>query len=62
MTTTEATGFFGTATKLANALGIEKSAVSQWGEHPPLGRQAQIQLLSRGKLKADPIKPKKTAA
>lgn len=62
MTTAEAIAFFETATKLATALGIEKSAVSQWSEHPPIGRQAQIQLLSRGKLKADPIKPKKSAA
>lgn len=58
MNTLDAIAFFGTASNLADALDIEKSAVSQWKDRPPIGRQAQIQILTKGKLKADPITPK----
>lgn len=56
----EVIAFFGGVTKAAKALGISKSAVSLWGEEIPLGRAYQIQLLSKGKLKAgigDQVKP-----
>lgn len=33
---------FGSTTKLANALGIKHSAVSQWGEYVPPLRAFQI--------------------
>ena len=54
MTTAEAISYFGTAAELATALGIKPQAVYQWGDVPPLGRQYQIQALTKGKLKATP--------
>lgn len=53
MTTSDAVSHFGSATKLARALGIKPAAVSQWGEYPPLLRQFQIELVSKRKLRAE---------
>lgn len=53
MTIDEAVVYFGGKSKLAKALGINPSAVSMWGETIPEVRQYQIQVLSKGKLKAD---------
>lgn len=52
MKTTEAAAFFGSKKKLADALLINPSAVTQWGELVPESRQYQIQVLTKGKLKA----------
>lgn len=52
MTKAEAIRFFGNQTKLAAALGIKRSAISQWGDEPPPLRQYQLQQLTNGKLKA----------
>lgn len=46
--------YFGGVSKAAKALGITKSAVSVWREDIPYGRAFQIQLMTRGKLKANP--------
>jgi transcriptional repressor of cell division inhibition gene dicB len=54
MTTAEAIKHYGTQTKLADALGISQSSVSEWREHPPALRQLQLQQLTRGRLKAEP--------
>lgn len=43
---------FGSSTKLAQALGISKQAVSQWEDELPIGRQYQIEVVTEGKLKA----------
>lgn len=53
MRTREAAFFFGSKKKLAEALGIQPSAVTMWGESVPVSRQYQLQVLSNGKLKAD---------
>jgi len=53
MTIDEAVAHFGSKTKLAKALGINPSAVTMWGETIPEVRQYQIQVFSKGKLKAD---------
>jgi DNA-binding transcriptional regulator YdaS (Cro superfamily) len=53
MKTQEAAAFFGGKKKLADALGIGASAVSMWGDEIPESRQYQIQVISKGKLKAD---------
>ncbi|RJG10949.1 Cro/Cl family transcriptional regulator [Pseudomonas cavernicola] len=53
MKTKDAAEFFGSRSKLAKALGVFPSAVSQWGDEVPLVRQYQIQVLSKGRLKAD---------
>ena len=42
---------FGNATKLAEALGLTKAAVSQWGDTVPLLRAYQIERLTNGELK-----------
>ncbi|EKC5520945.1 Cro/Cl family transcriptional regulator [Vibrio parahaemolyticus] len=48
----EAITFFGNKKKLATALGISQAAISQWGESVPPLRAYQLELLTRGKLKA----------
>jgi DNA-binding transcriptional regulator YdaS (Cro superfamily) len=54
MTKAEAIAHFGTATALADALGLSKVAVSQWGDYPPRLRQLEIQELTKGALQAEP--------
>ena len=46
--------FFKNGSKTARALGITKSAVSQWGEEIPEAMAYRAQTASRGKLKVDP--------
>ncbi|WP_429178634.1 Cro/CI family transcriptional regulator [Aeromonas salmonicida] len=53
MRTELAVNYFGTKAAIADALGIKKSAVSQWGDTIPKGRAYQIEVLTGGKLKAD---------
>lgn len=53
MKTQDAADFFGSRVKLARALGIFPSAITQWGERVPEVRQYQIQILSGGALTAD---------
>jgi hypothetical protein len=53
MNTREVAEHFGSKKKLAMALGIHPSAVTMWGETIPESRQYQIQVLSKGKFKAD---------
>ena len=57
MKTQDVADFFGSKKKLADALGIRPSAVTQWGEKIPESRQYQIQVLSKGKFKASPKTP-----
>lgn len=52
MTTADAVSHFGTTAKLAAALRIKPQAVYQWGQEPPMGRQFEIQTITKGKLKA----------
>ncbi|MGH8382602.1 Cro/CI family transcriptional regulator [Pseudomonas sp.] len=53
MKTREVADFFGSKKKLADALGIQPSAVTMWGEFVPQSRQYQIQVLSKGRFQAD---------
>jgi hypothetical protein len=53
MKTREVADFFGSKKKLADALGIQPSAVTMWGESVPQSRQYQIQVLSKGRFQAD---------
>ncbi|MDX7693596.1 Cro/CI family transcriptional regulator [Aeromonas caviae] len=57
MTTSNAVKYFGSKAAIARALGINKAAVSQWGETIPEGRAYQIEVLTGGKLKANPSQP-----
>lgn len=59
MTTEDVVKHYGSKAEVARALGIDKAAISQWGDEPPHSRQFQIQCLTKGKLKAS---QKKTAA
>jgi DNA-binding transcriptional regulator YdaS (Cro superfamily) len=57
MKKTDAINYFGSAAELAKKLNISEAAISQWGETIPQGRAYQIEVLTGGKLKADPITP-----
>lgn len=65
MKTDKAIEHAGSPKALADLLGITPSAISQWGDEVPPGRQIQLERLTGGKLKADPdclqrlIDPKK---
>lgn len=56
MKTKDAALYFGSKKKLAAALNISPGAVTMWGDHVPESRQYQIQVLTKGALKADPKK------
>ncbi|WP_406568325.1 Cro/CI family transcriptional regulator [Aeromonas caviae] len=53
MKTESAVKHFGSKAAIADALGIKRSAVSQWGDTIPQGRAYQIEVLTGGALKAD---------
>lgn len=54
MTTQEAIEYFdNNPMRMAQALGVWVSAIYQWGEYPPIGRQFQLEVLTEGKLKAE---------
>lgn len=47
--------FGGKKIELARALKISPSAVTMWGEEIPLLRQYQLERITKGALKADPL-------
>lgn len=51
MKKTDAINYFGSSIKLAEALGLNKSAISQWGEEVPELRAFQLERLTGGVLK-----------
>lgn len=51
MKTADVAAHFGGKKKLAEALGIQPSAVSMWGQDVPEARQYQIQVITKGKFK-----------
>lgn len=51
MKSSEVFEYFGNQKKAAAKLGLTPQAVSAWGEYPPIGRQFQIQIKSRGRLR-----------
>ena len=55
MNTQDAIDHFGTIQKLAKALDIKHvQSIYQWNGKVPRGRQYELQLLTKGKLKAEP--------
>lgn len=54
MKTEHAVEFFVTKTALAEALGTQKSTISNWGDVVPRGRAFELQVITDGKLKVDP--------
>lgn len=53
MTTDEAIKFYGTKKALAQALDIWPHVISRWGKYPPMARQYELEVKTRGELKAD---------
>lgn len=54
MKTADAIRFYGSVAKLADALNITPQAVYDWGDLVPRGRAFELQVLTRGELKAEP--------
>ena len=50
MTTQEAIDHWGSAVKLADALGLTRDAIYKWGEYPPNETQYKIMVISGGAL------------
>ncbi|MNF26956.1 DNA-binding transcriptional regulator DicC [compost metagenome] len=50
----DAISYFSSAAALAKELNISEAAISQWGQNVPKGRAYQIEVLTGGKLKANP--------
>lgn len=64
MTLQQVIDHFGSKSKVAEALGLVRSTVTNWGDEVPFGFQCEIQVITKGKLKADPKakKSRKTKA
>ena len=59
MKTQDAISHFGSRKKLAEALGItDVSAIAHWGAYVPWSRQHQLQVITCGRLIADPVRRK----
>lgn len=59
MTKTEVINYFGSISKAADALNIRYQSVYEWPENGvPIGRQYQIELLTKGALKAEAARRK----
>lgn len=54
MNTKDATKWFGSQQKLADALGVHQTTVCTWKETPPDLQQIRIERLTKGNLKAEP--------
>jgi hypothetical protein len=53
MTTDEAIKFYGTKKALAQALDIWPHVISRWGKYPPMARQYELEVKTKGDLKAE---------
>ena len=63
MRTAEVIAHFKTQGAVAEALGITQPSVALWGDYPPPGRQYQVELLTKGVLKAEkPVKKRRKEA
>lgn len=54
MKTQQVIDHFGSQAAVAKALDIAQPSVAQWGDRPPALRQLQIEVLTRGALRAGP--------
>jgi len=63
MTYQEALAYFDNKpSRMAKALGITPAAVSQWREEIPRLRQLELEKISNGVLKAEPVAGRKVVA
>jgi hypothetical protein len=53
MTTQEAVDHYGGIKKLAAELGIWAHVIYRWGDYPPKARQYELEVKTKGKLKAE---------
>ena len=53
MKTCDVIQYFGSQAAAARALGITRSAISQWGEQVPLATAARLEKLTFGKLRLE---------
>lgn len=53
MKTKEAIEYFDGIKPLADALGIWPHNISRWGEYPPMERQYELEVKTKGNLKAE---------
>lgn len=53
MTLEDAKEYFNNYARLADALGINRSAITQWNGEIPEQRQLELQRITKGALKAD---------
>ncbi|PKG37168.1 Cro/CI family transcriptional regulator [Psychromonas sp. Urea-02u-13] len=49
----DAIKYFKTVSKLAQAVGVTRMSVTQWGEEIPQRRAFEIERITNGELKAD---------
>ena len=52
MKTKDAINYYGSGVALAKAIDCNSAAISQWGEDVPKFRAYQLQVITKGKLKA----------
>lgn len=53
MTTKEAIAWYGSIKALAAAIDVWPHVISRWGEKPPMARQYELEVKTKGELKAD---------
>jgi DNA-binding transcriptional regulator YdaS (Cro superfamily) len=59
----DAINYFGSKAKLAEALGVNRSAISNWrGELVPRWRAYELERITKGKLRLDPSLYQKPAS
>ena len=52
MQTKDAIDYFGSTPRLAQALGITRKAIYQWGDEVPPARAIELERMTRGELRA----------
>jgi len=52
--TEEAIRWYGGVKRLAEALGVWPQVIYKWGEHPPRARQYELEVKTKGELRAQP--------
>ena len=62
MTTDEVIEHYGGVRALALALGVTTQTIYAWGRYPPIGRQFQLELATKGKLRAGTASDQRKAA
>lgn len=53
MKTKDAIDYYGSVKALADELGIWPHVIYRWGENPPMARQYELEVKTKGKLKAE---------